>query len=64
MRWLLRATPSVLIRPWLWRTALRYAAWPPWRMGAFMKFRYQTAYGDSSGNPADVVRFLQWARRL
>lgn len=62
-RWLWRATPKVVVRPWLWRTALRFMAWPPWELGAYMKFRHQTAYGDSEGNPADVVPFLWWARQ-
>lgn len=61
--WALRAAPVILVRPWLWRTALRFVAWPPWRSVPYWRFRYKTAYGDSKGNPADVVAFLQWARR-
>lgn len=61
--WVALATPGVMARPWLWRTALRFVAWPPWGSMPYLKFRYQTAYGnDYRGDPKDLVPFLRWAR--
>lgn len=63
-RWLLGAIPLILVRPWLWRTALRFVVWPPWRALPFVRFRHQTAYGQGRGDPRDVIAFLYWARRF
>jgi hypothetical protein len=60
--WLLRSTPRVVVRPALWRTALRFIAWPPWRSWTYLKFRHETVYGNTWGNGSDVVPFLRWAK--
>jgi non-ribosomal peptide synthetase component F len=64
---------AVVIRPWLWRSALALA--PPgwWRRRPFLPlpdpdyaaFRLQTMYGDAghAPEPADVVTYLDWCRR-
>lgn len=63
-------------RPDLWPTAtvqlLRLAPpgwwrrWPPLPLPdpAYLRFRLQTAYGDSERHPApsDVVAYLEWCR--
>lgn len=61
-RWVLRASPSVIVRPWLWRTALRFVAWPPWKSWPYLRFRHETMYGNTAGDPRDMVPFLVWAR--
>jgi len=74
----LRAAAAVLIRPWLWATAVgqtfRLARRGWWRRPPFLplpdrdylRFRLQTAYG---GDPppdlpsvADVLTYLDWCR--
>ena len=76
-RWLARASLAVLARPSLWPVAVvqlfRLAVpgwwrrWPPVPMpdAAYLRFRLQTAYGDSEREPepADVVSYLRWCRR-
>jgi hypothetical protein len=64
VRWALGTVPRVMIRPWLWRAALRFVAWPPWRSWPYLRFRYVTAYGDAEGDSADVVPFLYWCRGM
>ena len=76
MGWL-RASGSVLLRPWLWATgikqALRLAKSGWWRRPPFLPlpaqdylhFRMQTAYGDAE-HPVvagDLVTYLEWCRR-
>ena len=75
-RWLLAATAAVLRHPGLWGTAIaqvgRLAAPGWWRRRpflplpdpAYLRFRLQTAYGDSDRppDPADVVTYLHWCR--
>ncbi|MDQ3574198.1 MAG: hypothetical protein M3378_09490 [Actinomycetota bacterium] len=67
---------AVLVRPWLWATALRQAMaltprgwWRrrphlPWPDPAYLAFRLETMYGDSSRSPAprEVVAYLRWCR--
>ncbi len=74
--WTLRATGAVLVRPWLWATAVsqvfRLAApgwwhrWPPLPLPDrdYLRFRLVTAYGDPDRPPdvADVVTYLHWCR--
>ncbi|HEX2039498.1 MAG TPA: hypothetical protein VHF47_07165 [Acidimicrobiales bacterium] len=67
------AVLAVVVRPWLWRSALALA--PPgwWRRPPFLPvpdpayaaFRLQTMYGDASHSPepADVITYLGWCRR-
>ena len=70
------AAAAVVVRPWLWGTALRQVlvlatpAW--WRRRpflplpdpAYVAFRLQTMYGDPAHRPvpADVVAYLRWCR--
>ena len=68
----------VLRRPWLipallqmgWASRRRdwYARPPflPLPSARYLQWRMETAYGDSQADPppADVARFLKWARRL
>ena len=74
--WLLRAAGAVIVRPTLWGVAVAQAArlarpgW--WRRPpflpvpdpAYLRFRLQTAYGDSDREPEpdDVVTYLHWCR--
>lgn len=67
----------VLVRPWLWWTAVvqafRLAPRGWWRRPPFLPvpdadylaFRLQTMYGDPHHRPAaaDVVVYLEWCRR-
>lgn len=63
--WLVRATPYVMIRPWLWITAARFVAWPFfWRSWPYLKFRHETMYGNTWGYGKDIVSFLYWARNF
>lgn len=63
---------AVLIRPWLWRSVLRFVPNKPWRVSSwrqlrsFIEFRMETAYGDKSATPPanDTVAFLTWCRRF
>jgi hypothetical protein len=70
-----RASLSVVVRPWLWATALRQLVrlarrrW--WRHPPFLplpdpgylRFRVGTAYGPgATAQPRDVVAYLQWCR--
>lgn len=64
VRWALGTVPRILIRPWLWPTAARFIAWrSPRGTWVYMKFRFETAYGNSPGVSAEVVPFLYWARK-
>lgn len=71
----LSATLAVARRPGLWATAVRTAVrtsprgW--WRRppfvprpdAAFLRFRFETAYGhDGTPSTADFVHYLQWCR--
>ena len=69
---------AVLVRPWLWPTAVRQglalAAPGWWRRAPFLpvpdrsylRFRMQTMYGDPERDPAgeDLVAYLEWCRRF
>lgn len=70
-----RAVLAVLIRPWLWVTAVRQVfrlarpGW--WRRSPFlplpdedyMRFRLETQYGDErTPAPEDLVTYLEWLR--
>jgi hypothetical protein len=69
---------AVAVRPRLWAVAVvqarRLAApgwwrrWPPLPLPdpAYLRFRLQTAYGDTGRGPApeDVVAYLEWCRRF
>jgi hypothetical protein len=75
-RWLGRAGLALGRHPELWATAVRQllVLAPPgwWRQSprlplpepAYLRFRLQTAYGDSDREPepADVVTYLHWCR--
>jgi hypothetical protein len=75
-RWALGAARAVAAHPSLWvtaaRQALTLAAGGWWRRPpflplpdpAYLRFRLQTAYGDSGRDPvpADVVTYLRWCR--
>lgn len=70
------AAAAVLVRPWLWPTAVRQALVlaPPgwWRRAPFLPvpdrdylgFRLQTMYGDAGRDPAaeELVAYLRWCR--
>jgi hypothetical protein len=74
---LARAVPAVVVRPWLWPTALMQllvlapTGW--WRRAPhlpvpdrdYFRFRMQTMYGDASHRPEgeDLVTYLNWCRR-
>jgi hypothetical protein len=63
--WIIRATPHILIRPGLWRTALTFLAWPPWKCGPYFRFRYETMYGGyEKGKGGDIIDFMKWAKRF
>jgi hypothetical protein len=72
--WLLAAV-AVVVRPWLWATALRQLlrvarrGW--WRRPPFLPvpdpgyvgFRLETAYGPNAAPAAaDLVAYLEWCR--
>ncbi len=70
---MIRTALAILVRPWLWRSALRFVPSRWWTFRpylpipskAYRQFRLQTMYGDPE-HPwvtADVVRFLTWCRR-
>jgi hypothetical protein len=75
--WRWAAARAVLRRPWLWPTAvaqgLRFARPGWWRRrpflpvpdGDYVRFRLQTAYGNT-GQPSaeDVVAYLHWCREF
>ena len=75
--WFAAAAARVALRPWLWPTALRqvlrlapmgwWRRWPPVPVPdpAYLRFRFQTQYGDPDHrpDPADVVSWLEWCRR-
>jgi len=77
-RWIVRAATAVLVHPGLWWTALMqllvlaspgwWRHWPPVPRpdAAYLGFRLQTAYGDPEHEPepADVVDYLKWCRRM
>jgi hypothetical protein len=68
----------VAVRPGLWGVAVtqlvRLAApgwwrrWPPLPLPTpeYLRFRLQTAYGDTAAHPSpeDVVAYLEWCRRF
>ena len=70
------AAVAVLVRPWLWWTALRQLValaprgwwrrrpWLPVPDPDYLAFRLQTMYGDSGHRPepTDVVTYLHWCR--
>jgi hypothetical protein len=74
--WLGPAFAAVLVRPWLWLTAVAQVAvlarpgwwrrWPPLPLPdpAYLRFRLQTQYGDPIRAPevADVLTYLRWCR--
>jgi hypothetical protein len=74
--WLLPAAAAVARRPQLWavavRQTLRLAApgwwrrWPPAPLPdpAYLRFRFQTAFGTGEPAPADVIAYLEWCRRF
>ena len=69
---------AVAQRPRLWTTALVQAwriaprgwwhRWPPSPMppAPYVDFRLQTVYGTTDGvlQPADLVAYLEWCRRM
>jgi hypothetical protein len=71
-----RASGAVLVRPWLWPTAVsQIVALAPrgwWRRRPFMpvpdreylRFRMQTQYGDPDHEPEveDLLTYLKWCR--
>lgn len=71
-----RAAAAVLVRPWLWVTAVRQLRrlvpdrwWSrrphlPVPDPAYLRFRLVTAYGGAGGDPRpdDVVTYLHWCR--
>jgi hypothetical protein len=72
----LSASAAVLVRPWLWSTAVRQLVrmarpgW--WRRAPFLplpdpdyaRFRLETAYGpDGAPRREDLVSYLEWCRR-
>ena len=76
--WLVPAALAVAVRPRLWGVAAAqvvrlapagwWRRWPPIPVPdpAYLRFRLQTAYGDSGGppTPEDVVAYLDWCRRM
>jgi hypothetical protein len=76
--WAGRAALAVAVRPALWGVAVRqglrlavpgwWRRWPPVPRAdpAYLRFRFQTAFGDGEGGPApaDVVAYLKWCRRF
>lgn len=68
------AVAAVLLRPWLWRTALRLAPRGWWRRKpylpvpdpVYLRFRMVTMYGDATHppEPDDLVVYLEWCRRF
>jgi hypothetical protein len=73
----IRAVIAVVVRPWLWWTAVRQVfrlARPGWwrRLPLlplpdreYLRFRLETQYGDPDhrAEPDDVVAYLEWCRR-
>jgi hypothetical protein len=69
-------TVGVLLRPWLWATAVRqtfalapsgwWRRWPylPFPDPAYVAFRLETMYGDGDRPPSgdDLVAYLRWCR--
>lgn len=76
MAWGMRAIGAVLVRPWLWATAIaqlfrlaRPGWWHRWPLlplpdEDYLAFRLVTAYGDPDRDPdaADLVTYLHWCR--
>jgi hypothetical protein len=68
------AVLAVVVRPWLWSSALRLAPRGWWRRRPFLpmpdrdylRFRLVTQYGDPEHvpDPDDVVAWLQWCRMV
>ena len=69
-----RQVRRLLVRPWLWRYALRLAAPGWWRRSPhlplpdreYLRFRMVTMYGDATHvpEPDDLVTYLDWCRRF
>ena len=72
-----RAAGLVLVRPHLWRTALRQGhrlARPEWwrRMpflpvpdAEYLRFRFETQYGSHARpDPRDLLTYLEWCRSM
>jgi hypothetical protein len=61
LRWVGVAT-AVVVHPSLWPTALRQA--PVVRHPAWMRFRFETQYGDAGHAPvpSDVLEWLRWCK--
>ncbi|CAN5679659.1 hypothetical protein BH24ACT2_BH24ACT2_12480 [soil metagenome] len=77
-QWWVGAGLALSHRPDLWSTAVRQALrlapsgwwrrWPPLPRPdpTYLRFRMETAYGDAdhAPEPADVVAYLEWCRRI
>ena len=69
---------AVLVRPWLWVTALRqlvalaptawWRRWPPLPLPDpdYLRCRRVTQYGDATRSPelADLLGYLRWCKNL
>ena len=74
--WVAAAAVAVALRPALWGVAVRQALrmavpgwwrrWPPVPRPDpdYLRFRFQTAFGEGGPAPADVVAYLKWCRRF
>lgn len=71
-RWECQVVAAVVIRPWLWRSALRFVPngwwhWPPSLRPPedYMHFRIVTAYRDPAYRPpvSEIIKVLHWCRR-
>ncbi|MGI8809633.1 MAG: hypothetical protein ACR2KK_17690 [Acidimicrobiales bacterium] len=76
--WVGPAAVAVAVRPRLWGVVVRqgwrmagpgwWRRWPPVPRPApeYLRFRFQTAFGDRDGGPepAEVVAYLEWCRRF
>jgi hypothetical protein len=72
----LRAGALVATHPRLWATALRQARrlarprwwrrapWLPLPDADYLRFRFETQYGNAPADPRDVVAYLEWCRRM
>jgi hypothetical protein len=68
-----RALVALAVRPRLWSAAARlvppgwWRRWPPRPLPPpdYLRFRAQTMYGDDGRfDPADLVTYLEWCRRI
>jgi hypothetical protein len=72
--WIGPAALAVAVRPALWGVAVRqilrlavpgwWRRWPPLPLPDpdYLRFRFQTAFGDGEPEAADVVAYLEWCR--